>query len=104
MNKTILTFVSCALLAPINLFDAGAQPAVDTLHDERSKCEQLSWDGELEEAFQCTAGLWNERRDEMSVEGLRVVLKSGYFRLALMTFLNENSLNFRGADVFAVHD
>ncbi len=42
--------------------------------------------------------------DEMSVEGLRVVLKSGYFRLALMTFLNENSLNFRGADVFAMHD
>ncbi len=42
--------------------------------------------------------------DEMSVEGLRVVLKSGYFRLALMTFLNENSLNFRGADVFDVHD
>ena len=38
------------------------------------------------------------------VEGLRVVLKSGYFRLALMTFLNENSLNFRGANVSAVHD
>jgi len=42
--------------------------------------------------------------DEMSVEGLRVVLKSGYFRLALMTFLNENSLNFRGADVIAMRD
>ena len=38
------------------------------------------------------------------VEGLRVILKGGYFRLALMTFLNENSLNFRGADVFAVYD
>ena len=38
------------------------------------------------------------------VEGLRVVLKSGYFRLSLMSFLDENSLNFRGADVFAVHE
>ncbi len=38
------------------------------------------------------------------LEGLRVVLKNGYFRLALMTFLDENSLNFRGADVFAMHD
>jgi catechol 2,3-dioxygenase-like lactoylglutathione lyase family enzyme len=35
--------------------------------------------------------------------GLRVVLKSGHFRLALMTFLEENSLNFRGADVFSLH-
>ena len=42
--------------------------------------------------------------DEMTVEGLRVVLKNGHFRLALMTFLGENSLNFRGADVFAAHD
>ncbi|MCP5059325.1 MAG: VOC family protein [bacterium] len=42
--------------------------------------------------------------DEMTVDGLRVVLKSGYFRLALMTFLSENSLNFRGADVFATHN
>ena len=37
------------------------------------------------------------------VPGLRVVLKCGHFRLALMTFLDENVLNFRGADVFAVH-
>jgi catechol 2,3-dioxygenase-like lactoylglutathione lyase family enzyme len=37
------------------------------------------------------------------VAGLRVVLKKGHFRLALMTFLEENSLNFREADVFDVH-
>jgi hypothetical protein len=35
---------------------------------------------------------------------LRVVVKSGYFRLALMTFPEENSLNFRGADdIFSLH-
>jgi hypothetical protein len=37
------------------------------------------------------------------VEGLRVVLKSGHSRLALTTFLEESSLSFRGADVFALH-
>lgn len=38
------------------------------------------------------------------LEGQRVVLKNGHFRLALMSFLEENCLNFRGADVFAVHE
>ena len=33
----------------------------------------------------------------------RVVLKSGHARLALMTFLEENCLNFRGGDAFALH-
>jgi catechol 2,3-dioxygenase-like lactoylglutathione lyase family enzyme len=37
------------------------------------------------------------------VAGLRVALRSGRFRLALMTFLDEDLLNFRGADAFAVH-
>ena len=37
------------------------------------------------------------------VPGLRVVLRNGHFALALMSFLDENLLNFRGADVFAVH-
>jgi catechol 2,3-dioxygenase-like lactoylglutathione lyase family enzyme len=37
------------------------------------------------------------------VPGTRLVLRRGTFRLALMTFLDENWLNFRGADVFAVH-
>jgi catechol 2,3-dioxygenase-like lactoylglutathione lyase family enzyme len=37
------------------------------------------------------------------VPGVRVVLRRGTFSLALMTFLDENWLNFRGADVFAVH-
>ena len=38
------------------------------------------------------------------VPGLRVVLRNGNFSVALMNFLDENCLNFRGADVFAVHD
>ncbi len=38
-----------------------------------------------------------ERTDE------RVVLKSGHARVALMTFLQENCLNFRGGDAFALH-
>ena len=37
------------------------------------------------------------------VAGLRVVLRRGHFHLALMTFLDEDLLNFRGADPFAIH-
>ncbi len=33
-----------------------------------------------------------------------VVMKNGNTRLALMTFLEHNCLNFRGADAFAVHE
>ena len=33
----------------------------------------------------------------------RVVLKSGHGRIALMSFLEENCLNFRGGDAFALH-
>jgi tRNA-Thr(GGU) m(6)t(6)A37 methyltransferase TsaA len=36
------------------------------------------------------------------VPGVRVVLRRGSFRLALMAFLDENWLNFRGGDVLAV--
>ena len=35
--------------------------------------------------------------------GFRVTLRSGSFYLALMTFLKQDSLNFRGADVSAMH-
>lgn len=38
------------------------------------------------------------------VPGKRVILREGHFSLTLMPFLTENLLNFRGADVFAVHD
>jgi len=37
------------------------------------------------------------------VPGLRVVLRRGSFNVALMTFLEGNCLNLRGADVFAAH-
>lgn len=37
------------------------------------------------------------------VPGLRVVLRNGPFRLALMTFLTEPLLNWRGGDAFAIH-
>ncbi len=37
------------------------------------------------------------------VPGQRVVVRRGNLRLALMTFLGESCLNFRGADVFAVY-
>jgi catechol 2,3-dioxygenase-like lactoylglutathione lyase family enzyme len=37
------------------------------------------------------------------VPGVRVVLRRGNVCVALMPFLEENWLNFRGADVFAVH-
>jgi len=38
------------------------------------------------------------------IEGVRAVLRNGPFRLALMTFLSEPLLNWRGADTFVVHD
>lgn len=37
------------------------------------------------------------------VSGVRVVLRNGSFRLALMPFLDEPLLNVRGADVAAAH-
>ena len=37
------------------------------------------------------------------VDGRRVVLRRGHFTLALMTFLEANLINFRGADVAAAH-
>ena len=36
--------------------------------------------------------------------GKRIVLERASFRIMLMTFLDEDLLNFRGADVFAIHD
>ena len=38
------------------------------------------------------------------VPGVRVVLERSNLNLALMTFLKGNCLNFRGADVFALHE
>ena len=38
------------------------------------------------------------------VPDIRVVLRRGTLRLALMPFLSEPWLNFRGADVFALHE
>ena len=38
------------------------------------------------------------------VGGLRIVLERGSFNLALMSFLDEDSLNLRGADAFAIRD
>ncbi len=38
------------------------------------------------------------------VPDVRVILRNGNFSVALMTFLDENLLNFRGTDVFAVYD
>ena len=38
------------------------------------------------------------------VAGLRIVLERGSFNLALMSFLDEDSLNLRGADAFAIRD
>ena len=35
--------------------------------------------------------------------GQRVVLRNGPFRLALMSFLDKNSIHVRGADVAAIH-
>ncbi len=37
------------------------------------------------------------------VPGLRIVLRNGPFRLALMTFLDAPLLNWRGGDAFAIH-
>ena len=37
------------------------------------------------------------------LDGRRVVLRRGHFTLALMTFLEGNVLNFRGADVATAH-
>lgn len=37
------------------------------------------------------------------VPDTRLVLRNGPFRLAMMTFLSEPLLNWRGADTFAVH-
>ncbi len=36
--------------------------------------------------------------------GKRAVLQCGSFNLALMTFLDANLINFRGGDVFAIHE
>ena len=36
--------------------------------------------------------------------GKRIVLERGSFRVMLMSFLDEDLLNLRGADVFAIHD
>jgi len=41
---------------------------------------------------------------EECAEGQRVVLRSGVFRLGLFVGIGGNLLNFRGADVFAVHE
>ena len=38
------------------------------------------------------------------LQGKRIVLERANFRIMLMTFLDEDLLNFRGADVFAIHD
>ena len=38
------------------------------------------------------------------VPGKRITLERGNFRIALMTFLDEDLLNLRGADAFAIHD
>ena len=38
------------------------------------------------------------------VPGKRVTLERGSFWITLMTFLDEDLLNFRGADAFAIHD
>ncbi len=38
-----------------------------------------------------------------AVPGVRVVLRNGPFRLALMPFLSEPLLNWRGGDTFAIH-
>ncbi len=37
------------------------------------------------------------------VPGRRAIVRSGHFSLTLMPFLQANLLNFRGADVFAIH-
>jgi catechol 2,3-dioxygenase-like lactoylglutathione lyase family enzyme len=34
----------------------------------------------------------------------RITFERGSFRITLMTFLDEDLLNFRGADAFAIHD
>lgn len=41
---------------------------------------------------------------EVSAAGQRTILRSGVFRLGLFAGIAENVLNFRGADVFAVHE
>ncbi len=38
------------------------------------------------------------------VPGKRITLERGNFTITLMTFLDEDLLNFRGADAFAIHD
>jgi len=45
-----------------------------------------------------------ELQPDASLEGQRSVLRSGTFRLALIVGIEENCLNLRGADVFAVHE
>jgi len=37
------------------------------------------------------------------IPGVRVLLRNGPFRIALMTFLTEPLLNWRGGDAFAIH-
>ena len=41
---------------------------------------------------------------DVSAQGKRVVLRSGGFQLGLFLGIETNVLNFRGADVVAVHE
>jgi hypothetical protein len=41
---------------------------------------------------------------DVSSEGKRVILRSGGFHLGLFVGIESNCVNFRGANVFAVHD
>ena len=59
------------------------------------KCRDL----DRSQRFYETLGLTVVERSDTSL-----VMKNGNTRLALMTFLERNCLNFRGADAFAVYD
>jgi catechol 2,3-dioxygenase-like lactoylglutathione lyase family enzyme len=57
---------------------------------------------DLEEAKRFYTRLGFSVIDE--VAGKRVVLQQGSFNLALMSFLDANVINFRGADAFAIRE
>lgn len=59
---------------------------------------------DLDAATRFYEALGMEALPNVSFEGKRVVIRSGAFRLGLFKGIGTNLLNFRGADVRAVHE
>jgi catechol 2,3-dioxygenase-like lactoylglutathione lyase family enzyme len=59
---------------------------------------------DLEASTRFYEALGMEVLEDVSAAGKRVVLRSGPFRLGLFVGIDTNTLNFRGADVVALHE